>query len=115
MASTKISEAIAFFKQCPYPHSKQDLMIRVLTDNESEFQNGHYQFSVGMYIQLNVELDDGHDELADHNYFTLGPTDDDDLVLRLGNKSGILETKILPEDKVTELIRSGINHLSKQT
>ncbi|MDY0167914.1 MAG: hypothetical protein RBS80_15305 [Thermoguttaceae bacterium] len=91
-------------------------MTRVLTDNEREFDNGQFQFTVSMCSQLNVIVDDGFHgirkpEQEEHKWFTLGPYDDG-VILRLGDGTDILNEVVMREEEVTDLIRQGIRHIS---
>ena len=59
MAFTSIHEAIDWIGSCPTLGAHQRLMLRVLSDNEREFANGCFQFTVSMLMQVNVTVDDG--------------------------------------------------------
>ncbi|MCR9232208.1 hypothetical protein [Gimesia chilikensis] len=124
MIPTNISEAIAQIKQHPFYESDPEFasgahfMVRVLTDNKREFQDGRFQLTPSHFINLNVKFYKGgevslnYQEDKEYNWFTLSPTQNDELRLTLCNsKTGILEKRELPEDKAAELIRSGIEYL----
>lgn len=116
MTPTTIREAIDWIGACPLLGPNQERMTRILTKNEREFDNGRFQFTVSMHMQLNVIVDDGFHgcrgpEELDRKWFTLGPHDDG-LILRLGDGSEIKNEAVMPEQAATELIRQGIRHIN---
>jgi len=116
MTQTTIREAIDWIRECPVPGPQHELMTRVLTENESEFDNVSLQFTVSMYMQLNVIVGDGFHrvrgaEQEDQAWFTLGPHDGG-LVLRQGIGFELRHEVCLSEDGARDLIRQGIEHVT---
>lgn len=119
MAPTSIREAIEWIRSCPTMGPYQNMMIRVLSNHESEFSDSDLQFTVSMYMSLNVILDDRHvgirgPEHLDQKWFTLGPNEDD-LILRLGNGAEVVQESVRPEIDAAELIQTGIRHIAGST
>ena len=92
-------------------------MVRVLENNKQEFDCNSFQFTVSMYMSLNVIIDDGYHGIRDaddvcQKWFSLGPSDDG-LVVRTGDGDAISDTIYGSETSASSLIRNGVEHLVK--